>query len=328
MKNAVLLSLLVVVVQLAGAVRAEAQQPTKVPRIGFLITGSQSSYSTRVDAFREGLRELGYIEGKHIAIEYRYAEGNEERLFPLAADLVRLNVEIIVVGGGNATLALKSATKTIPIVMTAVSDPVGSGLVASLARPGGNITGSSAINPDLSGKRLELLKETISRVTRVAVLSYRDNPAATVMLDETETAARLLGLKVQILEVSGASHLENAFDVAKKGRAEAINVLSSAFFTAQRKEIVELAARDRLPAMYVDGTYPDAGGLMSYGANTLSMYRRAAYYVDKILKGAKPADLPVEQPRKFEFIINLKAAKLIGLTIPSTVLSRADRVIR
>jgi len=307
---------------------AEAQQPKKGPQIGFILAGSHSAYSSRVDAFRQGLSELGYIEGKNIAIEYRYAEGKEDRLPALAADLVRLKVDIIVAGGGNATLAAKNATKTIPIVLTAVSDPVGSGLVASLARPGGNITGLTGINSDLSGKRLELLKEMILGVSRVVILLYRDNPAATLLLKETEAAAQLLRVQVQILEVNDSSELENVFEAAKKGRSEAIDILSSAFFVAQRKEIVELAAKVRLPAIYVDSTFTDAGGLMSYGANIPDMYRRAAVYVDKILKGAKPSDLPVEQPKKFELVINLKTAKQIGVTIPQSVLYRADKVIK
>jgi len=225
-------------------------------------------------------------------------------------------------------LAAKNATKTVPIVMGTASDPVGTGLVASLARPGGNITGSTLINPDLSGKRLELLKETIPKLKHVAVLIHRDNPAATLMLKETETAAQSLGLQLQILEVRGSNELENAFGVAKKGRAEAMNVLSSAFLSAERKKIVELASKGQLPAMYFDSQFVESGGLMSYGANIADLFRRAATYVDKILKGAKPADLPIEQPTKFELIINLKAAKQIGLTIPPNVLVRADKVIK
>ena len=325
MKKAGLSSILIAVVLLAVAVTAEAQQPKKVPRIGVISPVFQSA---GMKAFREGLHDLGYIEGKNIVIEYRYAEGKEDRLPALASELVRLNVDIIVVGGGNATLAAKNATKTIPIVMGTASDPVGTGLVASLARPGGNITGSTHISPDLSGKRLELLKEAIPKLNRVAVLTYHDNPAATLMLKETETAAQSLGLQLQILEVRGSNELENAFGVAKKGRAEAMNVLSSAFLSAERKKIVELASKGQLPAMYFDSQFVESGGLMSYGANIADLFRRAATYVDKILKGAKPADLPIEQPTKFELIINLKAAKQIGLTIPPNVLVRADKVIK
>jgi putative ABC transport system substrate-binding protein len=218
--------------------------------------------------------------------------------------------------------------RQIPIVMAVASDPVGAGLVASLARPGGNLTGSSLINPDLTGKRLELLKEAIPKLIHVAVLTHRDNPAATLLLKESETAGQSLGLQLQILEVRGSDELENAFGAAQKARSEAISVLSSAFLITHRKKIVELAARTRLPAMYVDRQFVDSGGLMSYGANIAELFRRAATYVDKILKGTKPADLPVEQPTKFEFVINLKTAKQIGLTIPPNVLARADKVIR
>src|SRR6266481_1063979 len=248
--NRKILGFAVVTVTLASVIPADAQQPKKVPRIGVISPAFPSAAAPFIEAFREGLHDLGYIEGKNIVIEYRYAEGKEDRLPALAAELVHLKVDVIVVGGGNATLAAKNATKTVPIVMGAASDPVGSGLVASLARPGGNITGSTLINPDLSGKRLELLKEAIPKLNHVAVLTYHDNPAATLMLKETETAAQSLGLQLQILEVHGSDELENAFGVAKKGRAEAMNVLSSAFFGAERKKIVELASKRQLPAMY------------------------------------------------------------------------------
>jgi len=318
---------LVMLLLLAATTCAEGQQ-RKVPRIGLLSFASSSANSSRVEAFEQGLHELGYTLGSNIAIEYRYADGKEDRLPALVADLVRLRVDIIVAGGGNATLAAKNATKTIPIIISGASDPVGTGLVASLARPGGNITGLTGISPDLSGKRLELLKEVIPGVSRVAVLLYRDNSVATLLLKETEAAAQPLGLQLQILQVNDSSELQNVFETIKKGRSEAIDILSSAFFSAWRKEIVELAARVRLPAMYVDSTFIDAGGLMSYGANIPDMYRHAATFVDKILKGRKPADLPVEQPTKFEFIVNLKAANQIGLTIPPNVLARADKVIK
>ncbi len=318
---------LITLLLLAQATFAEAQQAKKVPRIG-VLSAFPSGASPSTAAFREGLHDLGYIEGKNIVIEERYADGKEDRLPALAAELVHLKVDIIVVGGGNATLAAKNATKTVPIVMGAASDPVGTGLVASLARPGGNITGLTLINQDLSGKRLELLKEAIPKLNHVAVLTYYDNPAATLMLKETETAAQSLGLQLQILEVRGSNELENAFGVAKKGRAEAMNVLSSAFFGAERKKIVELASKRQLPAMYFDKQFVESGGLMSYGANIADLFRRAAIYVDKILKGANPADLPVEQPAKFEFIVNLKTAKQIGLTIPPNLLARADKVIK
>jgi putative ABC transport system substrate-binding protein len=328
MKRAAVRSILIAVVLLVLGVIAEAQEPKKVPRIGVILPAFSSVSLPFMAAFREGLHDLGYTEGKNIVIEDRYADGKEDRLPALAAELVHLKVDIIMVGGGNATLAAKNATKTVPIVMGTASDPVGTGLVASLARPGGNITGSTLINPDLSGKRLELLKETIPKLKHVAVLIHRDNPAATLMLKETETAAQSLGLQLQILEVRGSNELENAFGVAKKGRAEAMNVLSSAFLGAERKKIVELASKGQLTAMYVDRQFVESGGLMSYGANIADQFRRAATYVDKILKGAKPADLPIEQPTKFELIINLKAAKQIGLTIPPNVLVRADKVIK
>jgi putative ABC transport system substrate-binding protein len=305
---------------------AEGQQTRKVPLVGYLSPGFPNAQT--VEAFREGLRALGYIEGKNIVVEYRYAEGKGDLLSDLAASLVSLNVDVIVVSGGDATLAAKNATRTIPIVMGAASDPVGSGLVASLSHPGGNITGLTLINPDVSGKRLELIKETIPKVTRIAALLYRANPAATLILEETQNAAQSLGLKLQVLEVRRLDELENAFGLAKKGRSEAINVLASAFFTTQRKEIVQLAARAMLPAMYVHQDFVEAGGLISYGANQIDLFRRSATYVDKILKGAKPADLPVEQPTKFELAINLKTAKQIGVTIPQFVLFRADKVIK
>ena len=307
---------------------AEAQQAKKVPRIGILLAGSSSSFSSQIEAFRQGLRDLSYIEGKNLVVEYRYAEGKEDRLPDLASDLVRLKVDVIVVGGGLATSAAKNATRTIPIVMGAASDPVGTGLVASLARPGGNVTGFTILSPELSGKRLELLMETVPGIPRVAVLSHSANPASGLMLRETQEAARSLGLQLQVLEVQGANDFDSAFGAAKKARAGALNVLSSAFFTAQRKQLVELAAKNQLPAIYHHEAFVEAGGLMFYGTSIVDLFRRAAYYVDKILKGAKPADLPVEQPTKFEFVINLKVAKQIGLTIPPNVLARADKVIK
>jgi len=317
-----------VILFLASAHPADAQQANKVPRIGMLFPASPSPAGPFIDAFRQGLHDLGYVEGKHILIEYRFAEGKEDRLPDLAADLARINVDIIVAGGGIATLAAKKATRTIPIVMGAAGDPVGSGIVASLARPGGTITGSTLISPDLSGKSLELLKETIPGLKRVALLTYPGGASTVLMLKETETAAQSLGLQLQILEAGGPEQLESVFAIAKKRGSEAINVLSNAFFGNQRKKIVELVTRAHLPAMYFDRQFVDAGGLMSYGANVAELFRRAATYVDKVLKGAKPADLPVEQPTKFEFIISLKAAKQIGLTIPPNVLARADRVIK
>jgi putative ABC transport system substrate-binding protein len=309
---------------------ARAQQPKKVPRIGFLSGGSPSSDAPFTEAFRQGLRKLGYVEGQNIFIEYRYSEGKADRFPELAAELVGLKVDVIVVTGGGTAIAAKNATKTIPIVMTVVGDPVGTGVVASLAQPGGNVTGLSILSPELSGKRLELLKEIVPGRTRVAVFANPNSPSLALMLKETQEAARFLRLQLQIIEVRPGSSggLEGAFRAAIKGRAEAISVLSSAGFVSQRKKLVELAAKNRLPAIYDDREIVESGGLVSYGPDRADLYRRAATYVDKILKGRTPADLPVEQPMKFEFVINLIAAKQIGLTIPPNVLVRANKVIR
>ena len=311
----------------AGAV-AQAQQPTKVPRIGFLHGASASAIAARIEAFRQGLRELGYVEGKNIVIEWRYAEGKLDRLPALAAELVRLKVDVIVTAGPAATRAAKEATSTIPIVMTQDADPVGSGFVASLARPGGNITGLSTLAPELSGKRLELLKEIIPKLSRVAVLGTSTIPGNAQALREVELAAEAFGVKLQYLDVLGPKDIETAFRAASKGRADAVLVLAGGVAQCSRTQIAELAVKSRLPAIYDRPEYVEAGGLMTYGANFTDLDRRAATYVDKILKGAKPADLPVEQPTKFELIINLKAAKQIGLTIPPNVLARADKVIK
>jgi putative ABC transport system substrate-binding protein len=294
---------------------AEAQQPKKVPRIGYL---GGASNPARIEAFRKGLRELGYVEGKNISIEYR----------ALAADLVRLKVDVIVTAGATSTRAAKEATPTIPIVMTQDPDPIGNGFVASLARPGGNITGLSNLNRELSGKRLELLKEVVPRLSRVVVFGTSTFPGNAQNLKEAELAAGALGVKLQYLDVLGTKDIEPAFRGASKGRAEAVLVMGGGVLTSQRTRIVDLAAKSRLPAIYYIREFVEAGGLMSYGVSVTDLDRRAATYVDKILKGAKPADLPVEQPTKFEFIINLKAAKQIGLTIPPNVLVRADKVIK
>ena len=308
---------------------AQAQQPTKIPRIGYLDGAFPSTNAARIDAFRQGLRELGYVEGKNIVIEYRHAEGKLDRLPALAAELVRLKVEVIVMGGGGAsTVSGKEATKTIPIVMVAAVDPVGQGFVTSLARPGGNVTGLSTLSPEISGKRLELLKEIVPKLSRVAVLGTSTGTATALSLKEVEPAAGALGVKLQFLDVLAPKDIEPAFRAASKGRAEGVLVLTGPVINLQRKQIAELAAKNRLPVIYPFPDYVEAGGLMSYGVNIVDLDRRAATYVDKILKGAKPADLPVEQPVKFELIINLKAAKQIGLTIPPNVLARADRVIR
>jgi putative tryptophan/tyrosine transport system substrate-binding protein len=312
----------------AAAFTADAQQPTKVPRIGFLSGTSRSTISARVEAFRQGLRELGYVEGKNIVIEYRYAEGKFDRLPALADELVRLKVEVIVTAGPQPTRPAKEATSTIPIVMAHDPDPVGSGFVASLARPGGNITGLATLAPEISGKQLELLKEIVPRLSRVAVFGTSTRPGNAQSLKETDLAAGTLGVRLQYLDVLSSKDIETVFQAASKGRAEAVLVLGSPVLTSHRTQIVELAVKSQLPAIYISAEMVEVGGLMTYGVSYTDLYRRAATYIDKLLKGAKPADLPVEQPMKFELIINLKAAKQIGLTIPPNVLARADRVIK
>jgi putative tryptophan/tyrosine transport system substrate-binding protein len=307
---------------------ADAQQQTKVPRIGYLGGASLSAIPKRVEAFREGLRELGYVEGKNIVIEWRWAEGKPDRLPDLAAELVRLKVDLIISAGPVVTPSLKAATKTIPIVMAQDNDPVGNGFVASLARPGGNITGLATLAPELSGKQLELLKEIIPKLSRVAVLGSSTEPGNAQTLREIELAAEALKLKIQSLDVLGPKDFETAFQGAKKGRAEASLVLVSSVFNSHRTQVIEYAAKSQLPAIFYTAEYAELGGLMAYGTSYTDLYRRTATYVDKILKGAKPADLPIEQAKKFEFVINLKTAKQIGLTIPPNVLARADRVIR
>ena len=308
---------------------ATAQQPAKIPRVGKLIGASLSADSARTEAFRQGLRELGYVEGKNIVLELRSAEGKLDRLPALAAELVRLKVDIIVTAGPIPTRAAKEATTTIPIVMTRDPDPVAPGFVASLARPGGNITGLSTLAPELSGKRLELLKEVIPKVSRVAVFGTSTYPGNAQSLKEVELAAKAFKVQLQYLDVLDSKDIETAFRAASKGRADAVLfMVAGGVATAHQTEIAELTVKSRLPVIYADSRYVDAGGLMSYATNVFDLDRRAATYVDKLLKGRTPADLPVEQPMKFEFIINLIAAKRIGLTIPPNVLVRADRVIR
>ena len=310
---------------------AEAQQqPKKVPRLGYLTSLDAATESTRAEPFRLALHELGYIEGQNIAFEYRYADGKQDRLPELAAELVRLKVDIIVIPGGNApTRAAKNATKTIPIVMMGISaDPVELGLVESLARPGGNVTGLTTISRELGGKRLELLKEAVTKVARVAVL-YEQTPAAVLEVKEVlPAAARGLGLTIRSWEVRGAGGFEKVFAALSKEGPDGLYVTTGSLITANQKRIVGLALKSRLPSVYGRREYVDAGGLMSYDADLADSYRRAAIYVDKILKGAKPAELPVERPTKFELMINLKTAKQIGLTIPQKVLARADKVIK
>jgi putative ABC transport system substrate-binding protein len=306
---------------------ASAQQPAKVPKIGWLSPGSVAT--TRIELFLREFRKLGYVEGKNIAIETRYAEDKLDRLPGLAHELVRLEVDVLLTPGGNGAFALKNATRTIPIVFFgAVSDPVEAGLVDSLARPGGNVTGFTTISAVLVGKRLELLKETVPKLSRVAVLWNPKGQGSQQSWKESQLAARELGLQLHSMEVSSADKYEGAFKEATKARSTALAVTQHTLASSNQKRIADLAAKNRLPAMYYRGDFVASGGLMSYGADQDEPYRRAAVFVDKILKGAKPADLPVEQPKKFEFIINLKAAKQIGLTIPPNVLVRADRVIR
>ena len=316
------------VVILALVHPAAAQQQTKIPRIGFLSSLSPAVVSSRMDAFRQGLRELGYVEGKNIVIESRYAEGKLSRVPALAAELVRLKVDVIVTGGPSVNRFAKEATVTIPIVLAFDNDPVGNGFAASLARPGGNITGLSAEYPEISGKQLELLKEIVPRLSRVAVLGNSTQPGNPQESREVELAAKAFGVKLQYLDVLSPKDIETAFQAASKGHADAVLVLASQLVTSHPKQFVELAAKSRLPTTYWSAEFVEAGGLMAYSVNITDLFRRAATYVDKILKGAKPADLPVEQPTRFEFIINLKAAKQIGLTIPPNVLARADKVIR
>ena len=307
---------------------AEAQQRGKVPRIGFLAAPSPSFFSTRMNAFREGLYDLGHVEGKNIAIEYRYAGGKLDRLPALAAELVRLKVDVIVTSSAPGAVAAKNATGTIPVVFVTAGDPVGMGLVTSMARPGGNITGLTTHAPELSGKRLELLKEVVPRITRVAVLWNPSNPGFSEMLKEMQAASQAHALQLQSLEVRSLEDFEAAFESITRGDSHAIIVVSDPFLNTHHRLILDLAVKHRLPAMYGGPEVVEAGGLMSYGPGFSDQYRRAATYVDKILRGMKPADLPVERPMKFELVINLKTAKQIGLTIPESVLYRVDRVIK
>jgi putative ABC transport system substrate-binding protein len=309
----------------ATPIAAEAQRPGRAWRIGF-VRGSAPP-AAEVEAFRQGLRDLGYVEGKNLDILFRWAEGRDERLPSLVAELIQLNVDLIVSSAPAATRAAKEATTTIPIVMVTVADPVAFGFVRSLARPGGNITGFAFQHPELSGKRLALLKETIPKLSRVAVLWNADNPYKAVDMKEVEAAAAGLGVMLQSLAVRGVDGFDSAFEAARHGRAGCIITLEDPFTITHRARIVELARKHRLPALYGRRLYVDAGGLMSYGPDPIDQYRRAAIYVDRILNGTKPSDLPVEQPTKFELAVNLKAAKALGLTIPPSLLARADQVI-
>jgi putative ABC transport system substrate-binding protein len=318
--------LLITVLLITGLVEAQ-QPPKKIPRVGFLIASSASSQVPRLEAFKRGMRELGYVEGQNIIIEIRSGEGKAELLPKAATELVNLKVDVIVSGGTTSTRALKQATSTIPIVMTLEGDPVGDGLAASLARPGGNITGLSTMGPELSGKRLELLKEMIPKISRVAVF-YSASPQNAPLSSEVDVAAKSLGLRLQKLELRGPTDIDTAFRAATRERAGAALARAAAVLLSQRTRVAELAIKSRLPMIFGREEFVEAGGLAIYAASTADLSRRAATYVDKILKGTKPADIPVEQPMKFELVFNLKTAKQIGITIPPNVLVRADRVIR
>ena len=313
---------------LAAPLAADAQAPAKVPRIGYLTPRSLTDSTYLLESLRQGLRELGYVEGQTIAIEYRFAEERPERLPALAAELVRLKVDVIVTGASPAPEAAKQATSAIPIVFAVAADPVATGLVASIARPGGNITGLANMATEVVGKQLELLKEVVPKVSRVAILWNPNNLGQSAVLRGAEGAARTLGLQLHIVQAHTPAEIDAAFAAMRSQHTGGVLVLRDGLFLAQRTQVAALATKSRLPAIYGFRESAEAGGLMAYGANVPLMYRRAATYVDKILKGAKPADLPVEQPTKFDLVINLKAAKALGLTIPPSLLQRADEVIQ
>jgi len=320
-----LLLWLLTIVLLTIVSSADAQQAGRVPQIGFLAFGSPSSYVARVAAFRGGLRELGYIEGRNIQIDYRYAERDFNQI---VADMIRRHVDVIVAGGTPPARAAKNATKTIPIVVAVAGDTVGAGLVASLAHPGRNVTGLTTVAPDLSGKRLEVIKDVLPKVSSVAILTKPSNASHPPQIQESELAGQALGVKLQILDVEKPDDFESAIEASRREGAEALIVLPEGLFTGHRRRLVDLTNKSKLATVFYDQEFVDAGGLMSYGVSYPDLFRRAAVYVHKILQGTKPADLPVEQPTKFEFVINLKTAKQIGLTIPPNVLARADKVIR
>ncbi|MBI2989412.1 MAG: ABC transporter substrate-binding protein [Deltaproteobacteria bacterium] len=327
--NTKIVVLVLAVILLAAVTLAEAQQPKKAPRIGFLGQSKHSSLRGQaVLAFRQKLRELGWVEGENIIIEWRLAEGVEERVPEFVADFIRLKVDVMVLTGGRPVRVAKKATNAIPIVMTEASDPVGTGLIASLARPGGNITGMTSVRHELDGKRLEILKESVSKLSHVAILWQSSRSRLQVEFERTELAARELGMKLQFLGVQSADDFGNAFQAIPRGQTMALIAVHTQLINSHRDQIVEMAAKRRIPAIYHDRRYADSGGLMSYGPNHPSIYAQSAAYVNKILKGAKPADLPVEQPTKLELVINLKAARRIGLPIPPDVLMWADEVIR
>ena len=328
MKKAAVLSILLAVVLLAVGAIAEAQQPSNIPRIGFLSGGSPTANPARFEALRDGLKALGYIDGKTIIIEQRFADGKRDSYPGLVAELVRLKVKVIVTPGSTSTRAAKKGTTTIPIVMANGPDPVGNGYVASLAHPGGNITGLSSYSAELNGKRLELLKEILPKLSRVALFGDSTFPGDIRALKDAEPAAAALAVQLQYLDVQAHKDTESLFRAANKIRPDAVLVFGGPRLTFQRTELAHHAVKSRLPAIYPNAAFVSAGGLMAYGTSITDMFRRAAIFVDKILKGAKPAELPVEQPIKFEFIVNLNSAKQIGLKIPPNVLVRADKVIR
>jgi ABC-type uncharacterized transport system substrate-binding protein len=326
MKNMISILLFASVLGLGGI--AEAQQPKKIPRVVFLSVQSRIVLSARFDAFRQGLRDLGYIEGKNVVIDYLDSGGSQDRLSAVVAELVRRQTDVIVTGGSQATRAAKAGTSTIPIVMAQDNDPLGAGFVASLAHPGGNVTGLANLAAELSGKQLELLKEILPKLARVAVLSDTTEPGNPQAVQATDAAAKGFGMQIFYLDVRATKDIDPAFHAANKKHVEALLVMPTPAMNQRRKQIVALAAKSRLPAIYPRAEYVEEGGLMMYGVNTNDLFRRAAIFVDKILKGAKPADLPVEQPTQFDLLFNLKAAKQIGLTIPPNVLARANKVIR
>jgi putative ABC transport system substrate-binding protein len=317
-----------IAISISVALPVEAQQAKRIPHVGFVTAGSAATIASRIAAFRQGLHDLGYVEDKNIIIHWRFAEGKLERLPLLVAEVVRLNVDIILSAGSGVTHPAKNATATIPVVMAQDTDPVGNGFVASLARPGGNITGLSSYSAELNGKRLELLKDILPRLSRLAVLGYTSYPGNAQAVKQVELAAAPLGVKVQYVDILRPEDFEPAFRAAGQSRADAGLVLQSSLLNSHRKELADLAMKARLPVIYYAPEWTEAGGLVSYAASINDLYRRAAIFVDKILKGAKPGDLPVEQPTKFELVINLKTAKQIGLTIPPNVLARADKVIK
>ncbi len=327
-RNAVGLTVALAFGILAAPLAADAQPPPKIPRIGYLGSASPSAGARLLESFRQGLRELGYVEGQTIFIDYRWAEGRPDRFAALAAELVHLKVDVIVTHSNTAVTALQQATRTIPIVVASMGDPVQSGFVASLARPGGNITGFSPLVEELAGKWVELLREAVPKISRVAVLAVSQTPSHRTYWAEIRAAAKALKVTPQRQGVAGPDEIEHAFASLVKGHAHGLIVLPHAVTANRRTQIVGLAAKNRLPGMYPFSLFVEAGGLMSYGTNFSDLHRRAATYVDKILKGAKPADLPVEQPTRFELVVNLKTAKALGLTIPPSVLVRADQVIQ